>query len=86
MLPDCRLGPTMIHAGQYPYLQTAPWGIYTPNIIQQGGQQQNPGQQQAQMMRGQGGRPLTPSQQGESMGTPNPPQINTQALQPQSKS
>ncbi|XP_070209150.1 pumilio homolog 2-like [Littorina saxatilis] len=75
-------GP-MIHAGQYPYLQTAPWGLYTPNIIQQGGQQQAAGQQQAQMMRGQGGRPLTPSQQGDSMGTPNPQQLGNQAMQAQ---
>ncbi|KAL8572583.1 hypothetical protein ACOMHN_017217 [Nucella lapillus] len=76
-------GPAMIHAGQYPYLPTAPWGIYAPGLMQQGSQQQTQGQQQPQMMRGQGGRPLTPSQQGESMGTPNPPQINTQTLQTQ---
>ncbi|XP_076437978.1 pumilio homolog 1-like [Babylonia areolata] len=76
-------GPAMIHAGQYPYLQTTPWGIYAPSLMQQGTGQQTPGQQQPQMMRGQGGRPLTPNQQGESMGTPNPPQINTQTLQTQ---
>jgi hypothetical protein len=40
-----------------------PWGIYPANIVQ--------GQQvpQQQLMRGQQGRPLTPSQQSE-LGTP----------------
>ncbi|XP_050389378.2 pumilio homolog 1 [Patella vulgata] len=73
-------GPTVIHP-QY-YGVQAPWGIYPANLIQQApqGQQTPQGmsqQQQQQLLRGQGNRPLTPSQQSDGMGTPN-------SLQPQS--
>ncbi|XP_048249503.1 pumilio homolog 2-like isoform X2 [Haliotis rufescens] len=65
-------GPTVIHP-QYYGVQT-PWGIYPANLIQQPQGQQTPQgmqQQQTQMMpRQSNGRPLTPSQQNDGMGTP----------------
>lgn len=66
------VGPTVIHP-QYYGVQT-PWGIYPANLIQQPQGQQTPQgmqQQQTQMMpRQSNGRPLTPSQQNDGMGTP----------------
>lgn len=54
---------------QYYSVQT-PWGIYPANLIpQQPGQQ--PLQQQQIIRSAQTGRPLTPSQQNEPLGTPN---------------
>lgn len=76
-------GP-VLHPSQYYGVQT-PWGIYPANLLQQAGAQQGAqslGGQQQGVMRGQGGRPLTPSQQGEAMGTPNPQQLGSQQLQP----
>ncbi|XP_064652668.1 pumilio homolog 1-like isoform X16 [Lineus longissimus] len=55
-------GPTAVMPPYYG-VQT-PWGIYPANIIQQQGQQMS----QQQLMRGQQGRPLTPSQ--SELGTP----------------
>lgn len=78
----CIPGP-VLHP-QYYGIQT-PWGIYPANIIQQQGQgtpqqAQLSQQQQQQMLRGQNGRPLTPSQQNEAMATPNST-LPAQALQ-----
>ena len=58
---------------QYYGVQT-PWGIYPANLVQQQAGQQTPQGTvtQQQLLRGQQGRPLTPSQQGaqEALGTP----------------
>jgi len=74
-------GPTVLHPSYYGV--QAPWGIYPANIIQQQSQQTPQGMnQQQQMMRGQSGRPLTPSQQGDNMGNQ---QTSLQQLQTPSK-
>jgi pumilio RNA-binding family len=70
-----QLGPTAVVHPQYYSVQT-PWGIYPASIIQQQGGQQTPqatavAPQQQTLIRGQAGRPLTPSQQGtDPLGTP----------------
>ena len=59
-------GPTAV-VPQYYQVQT-PWGISPANLIQQG---QQPMQQQQLLRSAQTGRPLTPSQQNDPLGTPN---------------
>ncbi|XP_060066830.1 pumilio homolog 1-like [Ylistrum balloti] len=76
-----QLGPTVLHP-QY-YGVQAPWGIYPANLIQQQGQQTPQGlnqQQQQQVLRGQSGRPITPSQQNENMPS-QPSSLQHQPLQ-----
>ncbi|XP_021374897.1 pumilio homolog 2-like isoform X2 [Mizuhopecten yessoensis] len=74
-------GPTVLHP-QY-YGVQAPWGIYPANLIQQQGQQTPQGlnqQQQQQVLRGQSGRPITPSQQNDNMAS-QPSSLQHQPLQ-----
>ncbi|KAL5014836.1 hypothetical protein ScPMuIL_009106 [Solemya velum] len=74
------VGPAVIP--QY-YGVQAPWGLYPANLIQQQSQQTPQAmsqQQQQQMLRGQTGRPLTPSQQNDAMNNQSG-QMTAQPLQ-----